>query len=283
LPSLPLLVHHDGVDVLRGERPSLYYVVPRVQPERAPDGHPTLVLFRMPGGGLLHAAAELDIDAPRLDAVRAAAQAAAASADPVALTPAPITIGRASLVLTTSAGRVAIADVRPAGRPPYTALFRAALTAEQAAIVEAALRGERGRMEVVYVFDIRTTAGARICLEGHATDTPAIGPPVTDTSGTWVDRALAAGALRMAIKSWGPDAESVVTAAVASAKSEAAAFVSAAETGGRSGGRPPRISIEVRLDEPRSVPATRAGDVAEWFDAGKTASIVTMRLPNGTA
>jgi hypothetical protein len=276
-------VHHDGIDVLRGERPSLYYVVPRVQPELAPDGHPTLVLFRMPGGGLLHAAAELDIDATRLDAVRAAAQAAAASADPIALTPAPITIGRASLVLTTAAGRVAIADVRPAGRPPYTALFRAALTAEHAAIVEAALRGERGRMEVVYVFDIRTTAGARVCLEGHATDTPAIGPPLADTSGSWVDRALAAGALRMAVKSWGPDADSVVTAAVASAKAEAAAFVGAADASGRANGRPARLSIEVRLDEPRSVPATRAGDVAEWFDAGKSASIVTMPVPPDAA
>jgi hypothetical protein len=283
VPSLPLLVHHDGIDVLGGERPSLYYVVPRVQPELAPDGHPTLVMFKMPGGGLLHAAAELDIDPPRLDAVRAAAQAAAGSADPIALTPAPITIGRASLVIATPAGRVAIAEVRPAGLPPYTALFRAALTAEQAAIVEAALRGERGRLEVVYVFDIRTTAGARVCIEGHATDTPAIGPPIADVTGTWVDRALAGGTLRMAVKSWGPDADSVVMAAVAAAKAEAAAFVCAAEAGTRPNGRPPRVSIEVRLDEPRSVPATRAGDVAEWFDACKSASIVTMPVPPDAA
>jgi hypothetical protein len=276
-------VHHDGIDVLRGERPSLYYVVPRVRPERAPDGHPTLVMFRMPGGGLLHAAAELDIDPSCLEAVRAAAQAAAAVADPIALTPAPITMGRASLVLTTPAGRVAIADARPAGRPPHTVLFRAALTADQAAIVEAALNGERGRLEVVYVFDIRTTAGARVCLEGHATETPAIGPPVSGVSGTWVDRALAAGALRMAVKSWGPDVGPVVTAAVAAAKAEAAAFVRTSDAGGRTSAQPPRISIEVRLDEPRSVPATRAGDVARWFDAGESASIVTMPVPPDAA
>jgi hypothetical protein len=70
-------------------------------------------------------------------------------------------------------------------------------------------------------------------------------------------------------------------AAVAAAKAEAAAFVSTADAGGRSGGRPPRLSIEVRLDEPRSVPSTRAGDVAEWFDASKSASIVTMPVPHG--
>jgi hypothetical protein len=87
----------------------------------------------------------------------------------------------------------------------------------------------------------------------------------------------------MAVKSWGPDADPVIMAAVAAAKAEAAAFVSSTEAGARPTGRPPRVSIEVRLDEPRSVPATRAGDVADWFDAGKSASIVTMPVPPDAA
>jgi hypothetical protein len=284
--GLPIVVSHDGVDVIVSGQPSRFVFIPRVQAEMTAAGDPTILLVTSAAGGLLQVGAHFDVDEAALRATRAALQTAVGPAAVFRLTPAPLTVRQASLVLTTPGGDRILAGTHTSSTPPYTALFRATLTPDQAPIVAAALEGSTHRLRVIYAFDIQTTAGATVRIEGDAGDAArAIGePPSAEAAAAWIEEALAARRLTLEADQWGPESDGILSAATTACKAKAAAFVlrTVPVPGGSAGTRVPRLAIEARLEEPRAVPQTREGDVAGWFTGGRKARVIAQPVPQGS-
>ncbi len=278
-PDLPILVSEAGVDVIPGREPRTYWFIPRVQPELTAAGAPTVMLLKQAQGGLLQAGAHFDVDAAVLTRVRTRVQALAGAGAAVTLTLAPLTVTHVSLVLKTDEGDVVLADAQASAIPPHTAIFRAPLTAPGATLVEAALRGETGRLRVIYTFELMAIAGASVRVEidveharaelGHA--------PSMSTAAAWVDRAVQNGRVRIDAAEWGTEAAPVLTATMAEAKAKVTAWLRQylSQPGATSfASRETRLTIDLRLEQPRTVRSTREGDVAAWFTGGRTPLVI---------
>jgi hypothetical protein len=277
--DLPIVVSEAGVDVIEGREPRTYWFIPRVQPELTSAGAPTLMLVKQGQGGLLQAGAHFDVDAAALQRVRARVRALAGPGAAAALTPAPLTVSHVSLVLKTDDGDLTIADVQSSSMPPYAALFRAPLSAPGALLVEAALRGEAGRLRVIYTFDVPTVAGATVRVEVDVERARAdLGDaPSVAASLTWVEGAVASGRVRLDTRAWGTDAAPVASATMTDAKAQVAAWLRqylSQPAAARPAARETRLAFDLRVEQPRAIRATREGDVAAWFSGGRTPLVI---------
>jgi hypothetical protein len=277
--DVPIVVSEGGVDVIAGREPQTYWFIPRVQPELTSAGAPTVLLLKHSRGGLLQAGAHFDVDAAVLPRLRTRVQAATGSATPILLTPAPLMVTHVSLVLKTDEGNVAIADAQASAMPPYAAIFRAPLTTPGATLVEAALRGEAGRLRVVYSFEISVMVGASVRVEVDVERARAdLGDePSTATVAAWVERAIASGRVRIDVMESGPGAESTLAATMTDAKTKVAAWLQhylSQPRAPQTATRETRMSFELRVERPRAVRGTREGDVATWFTGGRTPLVI---------
>ncbi|HVW04209.1 MAG TPA: hypothetical protein VHB78_04335 [Vicinamibacterales bacterium] len=277
--DLPVVVSEDGVDVIAGREPQTYWFIPRVQPELTSAGAPTVLLLKHAQGGLLQAGAHFDVDAAVLPRLRTRVQAVTGSAEPILLTPPPLTVTHVSLVLKTDEGDVAIADAQASAMPPYAAIFRAPLTAPGAMLVEAALRGETGRLRVVYSFEVSVMAGASVRVETDVERARAdLGDePSTATTTAWVERAIASGRVRIDVMDSGPGAEATLAATMTDAKTKVAAWLRqylSQPRAPQTATRETRMSFELHVERPRAVRGTREGDVATWFTGGRTPLVI---------
>jgi hypothetical protein len=278
-PELPILVSEAGIDVIAGREPHSYSFIPRVQPELTAAGAPTVMLLKQPQGGLLQAGAHFDVDADVLPRVRARVQALAGAGAAVLLTPAPLTVTHVSLVLKTDQGDVVVADAQASAMPPYAAIFRAPLTAPGASLVEAALRGEAGRLRVVYTFEVVTVAGASVRVEIDVERARAdLGDmPSLPAAAAWVDRAVQSGRVRIDTARWGTEAASVLAATMTEARTKVTAWLRhylSQPSAAALASRETRLAVELHIDQPRAIRSTREGDVATWFTGGRTPLVI---------
>lgn len=275
MPALPIVVSHDGVDVMAGRRPGEFLFVPRVQAEVTHAGAPTVMLITNEQGGLLQAGAVFDADETILGATRAAVQARVGQGTVITLARAPLTVRHASLVVTTASGDEILGDVQTASIAPYTALFRAVLTPEQTTNVAAALRGQAGRLRVIYTFDLETTAGAFVRIDGDVSRAAeAIGSlPSARAAAAWFEDAVTSRRLTVTESHWGPDSESVLAATMADCRAKVVALLLHRSPGPAvtaSG----HMSFESRVEKPRAVQDAREGDVATWFAGGQKPLVI---------
>lgn len=273
----PIFVSHDGLDVIAGQRPGEFLFMPRVQAEVTHAGAPTLMLITNEHGGLFQAGAVFDADDGTLRETRAAVQARVGQGTVITLARAPLTVRHATLVATSAIGDEVLGDVQTASIPPYTALFRVMLTPQQTATVLAALGGEAGRLRIVYTFELQTTAGALVRIDGDVSSAAsAMGtPPSARAAITWIERALVDRVLTVTESHWGPDAEPVLAATRADCKAKVVAMLLERAID-RAVAADRHLSFESRIEKPRAIRDTRAGDVAKWFSGGRKPLVIAQ-------
>jgi hypothetical protein len=275
----PLIV--DGVEVLPGDEPGWFYYLPKVQPELSPAGEPTLLLLKQADGGVLQFGAQFAAPEATLDKIRTALSADASA--PIRLQPAPLNARTARLLLRLPAGEQELGRAQPAGLPPNTALFRVSLNSEQTAAVAAALAGKTGELRVVYDFERPVAAGAQVAIQGDATGASRALPAGAseEQARAWVRQAVADGRLRQTVTTHGDPADSIIESAIAAAETKAAQLVLAQQSSAfaPTAERADRIRGEIRLEAPRSLSDSRAGDVGGWFAGGQKARVMTVSAP----
>ena len=254
----------------------MYCYLPKVQPESSPSGEPTLLLLKHAAGGILQLGAQFAVPEATLDKIRTVLSANAPQ--PIRLQPATLNVRLARLLLSLPAGEQELGRAQPAGLPPHTALFRAALAPGQTDAVETALSGKSGVLKVVYDFDRLVTSGAQVQIQGDATEAAqALAAGASEEQArAWVRQAVASGRLRRTVATYGDPADPLIRAAADAAETKAAQLVLAQQKAAfaPSTERADHISDEIRLEEPRALPECRDSDLASWYAGGRKASVI---------
>ncbi|MEF3302050.1 hypothetical protein [Paenibacillus sp. GYB003] len=177
-----LLCHADP-----SEPQSFYYRPASVVPERDPAGRPSLILWLGDAGSRLQLGAQWSAEEPALAALRAeiARRYPERKLSPAAirLQPEPADIRRVSLEIGDGSGPGAFAELQQSsssGYPPYSAVFNAPLTPEQARQAARALNGASDCLRVAYRGSVRRTGAAPLPFEAVA-DVSAWFPASTGT------------------------------------------------------------------------------------------------------
>jgi hypothetical protein len=144
----------EGVYVYPAGEPFTYYVLPMAaSAELDPGGNPALLLVPTGTGGLLQLGARLAMEDAALERVRQRLAEQQASEDRalVRLSPAPLQVDAARLMIATSdANWTELARSATSGYPPYNAVFAVQLTSHQCAAAIAAVQGREDFLQVVY-------------------------------------------------------------------------------------------------------------------------------------
>jgi hypothetical protein len=284
--ALPIFWSDGSLDVLAADEPGAYTFVPGVQPEVTSRGEPTLILVRIGAAAILQGGVQLSASPSQLNAARSALQRLPGAASPVLLDPADMTPRSAALVIRTGEPRQeqVLCKVVPSALPPYSAILHAILTPEASRLIERALAGETGHVFVTYDVRLARKRGVRVWIDG----TPPLAagrsatPPSPADAARLVDDGLASGRLTLRLEAWGGVDDDFVTAAVERAKGKAAAFVrSLAEGSATPDVREDRLSVNVLVEEPRSLALPRESDIALWFSRRRGASFVPIPPEGG--
>ena len=145
----------EGVRLWRDEGdPHLVFYVPGApEPQRGPDGRPTVSLIVTGDSAILQVGASWGLGSVQNERLRPALAAAIPGVDPAAivLSPAPVAVSEAVLeVADGSGGFSPIATSPGSGYPPFTAIFSSVLAGGQRSLAAAALNGTPDSLRVRY-------------------------------------------------------------------------------------------------------------------------------------
>lgn len=135
-----------------GQPGTFLFVPARPIPQDGGGGRPAVSAVRMPQGVILQAGALFALNAQDTAALTKYVAQLAPSAR---LKPAPISIVKASLMLTGSDGQAReIARSTSSLYPPFSAIFSATLDATNGATIIAAINGRTGVLSIAYWFTL---------------------------------------------------------------------------------------------------------------------------------
>lgn len=150
--SSPLTVNGVLLFTSPGQPGTFLFVPAAPIPQDAGGGRPAVSAVRMPNGVLLQAGALFALTAQDTAALT---KYVAQLAPPPRLKPAPISIVKASLMLTGSDGQAReIARSTSSLYPPFSAIFSTTLDAANGAIAIAAINGRAGVLSIAYWFTL---------------------------------------------------------------------------------------------------------------------------------
>ncbi|MDQ5870870.1 MAG: hypothetical protein M3547_01505 [Acidobacteriota bacterium] len=288
----------EGIQWYRSEeKPSDFFFVPGdPEPERGPDGEPTLSVWVSDRGSTLQLGARWGVDAERLERLRAFLAEQFPDLEPalIRLLPTPASIESVGLFLVDdNEGPRELKTVPSSGFPPYSALFHVSLTAEDTPRVVAAVNGRKDVLTVCYRGSISKETFVEVSIEGEVGEgLAALGAnPSPADCRSWIETALAEGRLNWRRSGSQDVAEELWNKAERLAREKAAlALGRLAQEADPSRPRAGdvvldstmlRASAAVRERVP--IPSTRVTDVAKWFPAAAAANHIHVLPGAATA
>ncbi len=148
---------------------TFFYLPNQPGPVSNPLGKPQLMLLTMPTSAVLQLSSRWGADAAEIEALRAEITRQFNLPNPalIRLTPAPVEVAGAQLLIGSGQEDMEVLQTsNTSGFPPYTALFHANLTHEQAQQAVSALNGRTGFLQVRYQASQQEKRTATILLSG---------------------------------------------------------------------------------------------------------------------
>ena len=171
MTELPNGFDLHGVHVYQStDDPQTFYYIPgEPQPERSPSGKPTLNLFVTDKNALLQLGTRWEVNADLLTELQKQVQDLhpEINQSSILLTPAPVSINKASLILMTDDDKEEeLQAITSSGFPPYAAVFNVGLTNDQKTRVASALSGCKGRLKAVYNITLQKKISVESTITG---------------------------------------------------------------------------------------------------------------------
>ena len=272
----------EGVRVWCDEDdPQLFVYVPGVpEPQRGPDGRPTVSLIVTGDSAILQVGASWGLGTDQIERLRPKLAVAAPGVDPAGImfSPAPVAVSEALLEAADgSGGFTPIATSPGSGYPPFTAIFSSVVAGEHRSLAAAALNGTPGSLRVRYRASgtVRVSATAR--LRGRIAVQP--GDEAVEPRAR-LDAALESGAVTIELDV--VDAPPELVAAARELVLEKAANQLARTRGARSSSP---ADLDVQGTAAADLPAQLEpiADVAHWFSGASTRGGHVLIAPGAAA